>query len=299
MRIIGHKNILKQINHLLDAEQIAHAYLFVGPEHVGKATVAQAFAAALVSGEKMCGELLTHPDIKIVRPEQVTTKNGAVQMKDIGVEEARKIAVDAAQTPFVGARRIIVVMDADRLTTAAQNALLKTLEEPAAKTVILFTATREGRLLSTVRSRMQRFALTAVDDATMREAAHGFFDTDKEVAAMVRAAHGCPGALMNCVVDDDVRAWYMQVLADADRVLTMPRAERIAFAAAAAQDTVRLAQMIVVWMYVWRAQLTDAEDAARERLVQALEGAQHALNTLSETNAQPRLTLEHFLLSFA
>lgn len=298
MKIIGHRETLKKINHLLDAGTVGHAYLFVGPVHVGKTTVAQAFAAALVSGETMCGELLTHPDIQIIRPEQIVTKSGSLRTKDIGVETARMISTDAARTPLAGVRRVIIITESDCLTVAAQNTLLKTLEEPAERTVLILTALREGRLLSTVRSRMQRFALAPVDDDVMSAAAKGFFDDDVSRTTALAVAHGCPGILMALAADADDLAWYQIILDDAQRIVQMTRAQKIVYAEKLATDIVRAKRALVVWMHVWREQLYSKDNTiAREIIAQRLVQAQETFDILENTQANPRLRLENFLFT--
>ncbi len=293
MNIIGHHAVRTRLDHILTTGAVAHAYIFVGPAHVGKTTVAHAFASALVMGRTTCTERITHPDIQIISPEHVTTKHGRVRTKDIGVETARAIAVDAMTTPLSGVRRVIIVTEAEYLTVAAQNALLKTLEEPAAQTVLIMTAVHEGRLLPTVRSRMQRVSLPRVAEAQMATAAAEMFDDATVRADVLVAAHGCPGIMVRCAADDDVRAWYSAMVRDAHVLPDMSRAQKIAYAGESARDVARLQQALIVWMHVWRAQLY-AGDTSR---AQMLAAAHAALTALEQTNAQPRLVLEHMLLT--
>ncbi len=294
MKVIGHRNILKRINHLLDAGTVEHAYLFVGPEHVGKTTIAHAFAAALVSGETMCGELLTHPDIQIIQPEETVKKGGAIYTKDIGVETIRRVIVDAAKTPISGMRRVIIITQAHRMTVSAQNALLKTLEEPAQRTVLMLTATREGALLETVRSRVQKMMLAPVADDIMQDVAQGFFDDGQEISDAVRVAHGCPGILMMCAVDEQVFAWRKRAMRDAGNIAQMTHAEKIAYAQKMAEDTEQAKRIILMWMHLWQREL---QKKGARNIAHRLECAQRAYDRIENTNDNIRLVIEEFLFA--
>ncbi len=138
---------------------VSHAYIFHGPNGVGKRTVARRFGAALVSGGDAPAEDRArrglHPDLVEVVPEGAFTTIGQV----------RELLRLAASRPFEGARRVFI-LQADSLNVQASNALLKTLESPEGETVfVLLAASREG-VLPTVLSRSQpvRFNPVPVDE---------------------------------------------------------------------------------------------------------------------------------------
>jgi DNA polymerase-3 subunit delta' len=142
-----------------DDDALSHAYLFHGLPGTGKREVARAFAAALLSAgtpdpEDAERRVLSgvHPDLEWVEPR------GA---HDILVDDVREqIVRQAALRPFEAARRVFVIADAERMNEESQNALLKTLEEPAAGAVYVLTSSAPGRLVETIpsRCRMVRFA---------------------------------------------------------------------------------------------------------------------------------------------
>jgi DNA polymerase-3 subunit delta' len=144
---------------LRDEEALSHAYLFHGLPGTGKRAAARAFAAALIAegapdpadAERrvLSG---VHPDIEWVEPR------GA---HDILVDDVRdQVVRQAALSPFEASRRVFVIAEAERMNEESQNALLKTLEEPAAGAVYVLTSSAPGRLLETIpsRCRMVRFA---------------------------------------------------------------------------------------------------------------------------------------------
>ncbi|MGC5051066.1 DNA polymerase III subunit delta' [Micromonospora sp. DT48] len=133
---------------------MTHAWIFTGPPGSGRSVAARAFAAALqcVHGTG-CGECPgchttlagTHADVRLVVPEGLS----------IGVNEMRALVLRAASTPSGGRWQVVIVTDADRLTEAASNALLKAVEEPPPRTVFLLCApsTHPDDISVTIRSR--------------------------------------------------------------------------------------------------------------------------------------------------
>jgi DNA polymerase-3 subunit delta' len=156
--------------------RMSHAYLFDGPEGVGKEMVARLLAATLLCERDArtaltggCGECQhcvmvsagTHPDVHLVeRGLSRFSDDAAVRARrsaDLSVEVVREYVVDKAGTqPFCGRVKLFIVRDAERMTTAAQNALLKTLEEPPGDAVLVLLTSDAGRLTPTTRSRCQR-----------------------------------------------------------------------------------------------------------------------------------------------
>ena len=143
---------------------MTHAWLFIGPPGSGRSNAAIAFGAALVcpnGGCGMCEDCLAvlgggHPDVEVVRPEGLSYKT----------EEARSLVARSDMAPTRGRWHVIVMEDADRLTESANNVLLKSIEEPASRTVWLLCAPSVEDLLPTVRSRCQVVGLrTPATDA--------------------------------------------------------------------------------------------------------------------------------------
>jgi DNA polymerase-3 subunit delta' len=177
---------LRRIQRALRAERIPHAYVFHGPEGVGKGLAARAFAGVLLCAAPRersgadgsdgspgamldaCGECRdcrlmqagTHPDYHPVyrelikyHPDSTLRKRMAI---DLSVDVIREFLIaPAAGTPACGRAKVFGVEEAERMTVSAQNALLKTLEEPPASTYIILLTSAIDRLLPTTRSRCQ------------------------------------------------------------------------------------------------------------------------------------------------
>jgi DNA polymerase-3 subunit delta' len=148
----------------LGAGEISHAWFLMGPRGAGKHAVAFAMAAALLCRAepgKGCGECSgcvraarnRHPDLHHVRPEGVI----------IPVDVIREAVIpEAARSPFEASYKVFLIEDADRMNDAAQNALLKTLEEPQPDTVFVLISDHEEEVLETIRSRCRVVRLEPV-----------------------------------------------------------------------------------------------------------------------------------------
>jgi len=155
-RIVGQERAIGQIERALSSAKLAQAYVFDGPQGVGKRTAALALAAALnceaealgcgrcESCDKIARDL--HPDVLLV------VADGA----QIKIEQVRAVTARLAYTPNEGRFRVIVIDEAERLNPSAGNALLKSLEEPRPHTRFVLVSSAPHRLLPTIRSRSQR-----------------------------------------------------------------------------------------------------------------------------------------------
>lgn len=140
--IVGHEVQKRYLRTVLLQGEHAHAYLFHGPNGIGKKGLALAFAAGVLKIDVT--DLNKHADVFFVSSEE----GGK-----IGVEEIRAFKEKVSMTSF-GAIKIGMIFDAHLMTISAQNALLKTLEEPSGSTLLIATAPSQESLLPTVVSRM-------------------------------------------------------------------------------------------------------------------------------------------------
>ncbi len=156
--IIGHQQIVEQLQHTVASDRIAGAYLFVGPTGVGKETVARYFAQLIFCQQETqapvaCGTCLAcrkmdsgnHPDLQFIRPEGSLLKIGQIR------ELQKRIIYE----PLEASRKIYILTDVERMNAEAENCLLKTLEEPPAASVLILLTSNIRVLLPTTRSRCQ------------------------------------------------------------------------------------------------------------------------------------------------
>lgn len=204
--IVGHEAIKSYLQRSVSARRVAHAYAFVGPQGIGKFLVARAFAQALLCPRvengvpcghcRTCGQVqrLRHPDLHLVQPA-----DGA-----IGIDRVRELQRELSLKPFEAERKVAVVDEADALTDAAQNSLLKTLEEPPGETVLIMVAANPNALLPTVRSRCSilRFQPVSPDRIAQWLSARGVAEEQARLAAAI--CGGSLGAALAAVERDYV-----------------------------------------------------------------------------------------------
>ena len=154
--IVGHQRQLETLRHGLANGHLHHAYLFVGPFGIGKRTIALTLAKAIHCNERNgdscnecsnCARIQTsnHPDVRVVEP--------LPGKKEISIDQIREIQRELNFRSFSGGKKIAILDPATLINWTAQNALLKTLEEPPPDSVLILVSPTAGGLLPTLRSR--------------------------------------------------------------------------------------------------------------------------------------------------
>ena len=199
--ILGHRATYTRLRAALVGDVAHHAWLFVGPQGVGKRLVANRLSQAAncerAAELRPCGVCPTcrsiaagsFPDIVIVAPE------AGKKTATIGVDAVREVVRKVGYHRYLGRRRIVVIDPVDGLTIPAANALLKTLEEPPAGTGFILISHQPNTLLPTILSRCQRTTFAAVPEDEVAGWLSGRGVPDAAVIA--RLALGCPGVALS------------------------------------------------------------------------------------------------------
>ena len=220
--VIGQEDVKRHLQSSLAFGKISHAYLISGEAGMGKLKLAQAFAKALLCeengehGTEGCGkchsckqiEHHNHPDVHYVTHEKPT---------HISVDEAREqIVHDVAIRPYQSRYKVYLIPDAEILRIEAQNAILKTIEEPPDYAIILLLAKNEESLLQTIRSRCVKLQLRAVSDSVLRQhLTKEYRIPDYQVASILAFAQGNPGRAEDFATSDEFRGrrqWISNLL---------------------------------------------------------------------------------------
>ncbi|MBI2852198.1 MAG: DNA polymerase III subunit delta' [Chloroflexi bacterium] len=211
-QVIGQERAVSFLKAALGKGSLAHAYLFVGPAHVGKMTLALNLAQALncEAADAPCGHCTSclrvasgsHADIQVLGLRDAAPGNG-VSPTEIGIDHIRQLQHSASLPPFEGKYKVFIIGDAEFLSTEAANCLLKTLEEPASKVVFILLTAHEQRLLATIISRCQRLELLPLPAAEIAKALNEKWGVEPARAALLaRLSHGCPGWAVSAVSDE-------------------------------------------------------------------------------------------------
>lgn len=258
--LIGHEwavRLLKQ--HIVD-QRARHAYLFVGPESVGKRTLAGRFAQALsCEGADKRGELCgacracrlvpegTFPDLELLSPDP-----------SIQVDDVRALKRRLALAPYEGPWRIALLENFHLASISAANAMLKTLEEPADQVVLLLTATAQEMLLPTVVSRCEVIPLRGVSTAAISLALQDRA-VERDKAEMLAAlSEGRPGRALRWESDADHFERRSEALETLNEALGLDiggrfaLAERMVGRGKLSVQRRRVRSTLEAWLSLWR-----------------------------------------------
>ncbi len=213
---MGHAAIFGLLERSLKAGRLAHAYLFSGPAHVGKMTVARAAAGLLLGPETPLNQ---HPDLLVVEPGR-DPKTGKLH-NEIVLDQVHALRGWLSRGAFYGGWKVVIVDGADLLNKEAGNALLKNLEEPKEKTLMLLLAAAADDVQPTIRSRCQSvvFGLVPAAEIRSRLAAEGVPADQAELYA--RLAAGRPGLAKRYAADPAALAEMTELRS---RLLELPEA---------------------------------------------------------------------------
>jgi DNA polymerase-3 subunit delta' len=257
-QVIGQDKILSLLDYGLKTNAIAHAYLLVGPRHVGKGTLAVNLAQALNCDgpEVPCGECRSCQRISEGKHADVTPI-GLDSRTEISIDDIRGLQRLANLPPYEGKCKVFIIDEAEYLSTEAANSLLKILEEPPPRVVWLLLAAEEERLLPTIISRCQRLELKPVPSERVKEALVDSYNLDTDKAQLLtRLCHGRLGWAVSVLANDDILEQRSQKIDRLVSLLTAGLEQRFAYAQDLAiqfsQNRKAGGETIEVWLDWWR-----------------------------------------------
>jgi DNA polymerase-3 subunit gamma/tau len=197
--VVGQEHVTETLSHAIEQKRIAHAYLFCGPRGTGKTTVARIFAKCLncTGGPKVefdeedprCREIAEGRSLDVLEIDGASNN---------GVEQVRELRETCRYAPASSRFKIYIIDEVHMLSTAAFNALLKTLEEPPEHVKFLFATTDPEKVLPTILSRCQRFDLRRIPADLISKHLATIATQEKvriEAAALFAIARGAEGAM--------------------------------------------------------------------------------------------------------
>ena len=327
---VGHDGALRTLERGLRDARLAHAYMLVGPRHVGRMTLALDIARAVnCIGEsppcseceqctRIAGDL--HADVRVVGLDGQDDADAAPRAA-ISIGQVRDVQRESSLKPYEGSCRVFIVDGAEQLTDEAANCLLKILEEPPDQVMLLLLALDGGALLPTIASRCQRLELKPLPIPLVAEElmTRGAVDHD-DAERIARLSKGRLGWAIRAVTRPELLERRASTLEAIEKAVRGDLEERFQYAASVAgrfregREAVR--QELTLWMEWWRDVLLVREGlaesitnlsrldalselAGRLSLVQVV-GAVRAIEETRdhlERNVNPRLALENLMLA--
>lgn len=267
--IIGHERVVRLLQRFVERDSIPHAILLLGPQGIGKSTVAREWAAAVNClaedpAERPCGTCRSctlvaanrHPDLIWMQPKKGVWR----------IDQVRELERNLMLSPVEGRYRIAVLENFDLATQAAANALLKTLEEPAPHALLVLTASDESNLLPTIVSRCHVLKLRpAPEDEIERGLVASGVDAGK-ARLYARISGGRPGLAFRMHQEPEILAKRESFWQDFLEMLRSGYAERTLYASKLSEDQALLQLWFDHWIGWWR-DLTLIQEGTPESIV--------------------------------
>jgi len=254
-QVLGHKTQIEYLKSNISKDDLAHAYLFSGEENIGKRKVALSFIKTLLckSDLRFCGkcssclqiERKTHPDVFIIDGKSA-----------IKIEKVRELVSRMSLKPFSSSHKIAVIDNAERLTKEAANALLKTLEEPSGKAILILITKNHSLLLPTIVSRLRVLKFFKVPQKLIEELSEKQDISSFEKVLLSKFAMGKPGIVFKILKNPEelkeIEAWLYEfkVILEKDRVKNLNYSGKLA--KAYETNPVKVIEILNFWIVLLR-----------------------------------------------
>jgi len=259
-RTVGQYRIINFLKDSIARSSLAHAYLLVGPPHIGKMTLALDLASALNCGEDAppCGSCRAcqriqqgkYPDVIVIDKYAGRELKDRRKATEIGIDTVRELLQRGSNLPpYEGNFKVYIIDDADLMSAEAANCLLKTLEEPPQHVIILLLASRENALLPTVVSRCQRFELKPVAVAEIESQLQKYDSVNPDkIKLLSRLSGGCLGWAISALNDDSYLQNRDLRLGEFASFLTRSWSDRLSYIQQVPPDRNNVEEMIKLWL---------------------------------------------------
>ncbi len=329
-QVVGQSRAVSLLKRSLEKEAIAHAYLFIGPPHIGKMTLALNLAQALncEAAEPPCSECAScqkiasakHADVQILDLSHDGDSAETENRVKISVDQIEQLQHSANLPPFEGRCKVFIIDGAELLSLGAANRLLKTLEEPVGKVVFILLTTNDSLLPATVVSRCQRLELLPLAAGEVETALSSRWGIEPQKAKLLdRLCHGCFGWALAAALDDSLLKQRSENLDRLVDIIMADYEERFTYAAELADQFSRrrglVWEILDLWLDFWRdlllvkvgfgeavtnvdleAKLADFARGFSLAQIRAVISSLLSAGDELKQNANPRLVLEVLML---
>jgi DNA polymerase III delta prime subunit len=295
VKFIGHQKIIEIFNKSIKNGKLSQAYIFSGPEAVGKFTLAIQFALAIISGNKKIDveqldeyekNQIRYTDLMILTP-LTEEKKGIIKEKEIKAEAIREKLKDLFLYPYQGKKKVLIINNAHRMNRTAQNILLKSLEEPNDSSIIILVSHRSDLLLSTIKSRCQKINFTLVPESE--------FVGKNLSTGDIQMSMGRPGilSLPREELDENRENEIVRQLAN---IGNLSINEKMWLASQMSENIITARKVIEKYIWQMRLKIISLQNSGIKKYSENISLAENCVETISSTNANAKLTIENMLL---
>lgn len=191
-KFIGHNKVIEGFMKRAESNTLSHAHLIVGRDGIGKSILSDIFVSKILNKE--------------VGKEHVDAIHYRNKRASMGVSEVREIIEEVNKRPYEGDKKVIIIYDSEKLTAQAQNALLKTIEEPPNGVYILLLTTNLEIILDTIKSRCQIYKLTPLNKEEMVELIKSKHElSEEQLLSLLAYSEGIPGRAERFLKDPELQ----------------------------------------------------------------------------------------------
>ena len=261
---MGHEWAEEMLRQHITGGQMRHAYLFSGPRGVGRRSLALRFAQAINCTQppapgQPCGECRICRQIEAMQQADLNILQSTQEGDTLKVEAVRDLQHMLSLAPYESNYRVALLLRFEEANANAQNALLKTLEEPNARVVLLVTADDPENLLPTITSRCELLRLRPMAPATLSAKLQTLRSMEQVQADLIaQISGGRPGYALRLVDTPELLAERQQAMQDCFNLLSLSRLERMVFVESLTKNRVRaeakgdLRGVLTAWLSFWR-----------------------------------------------
>jgi DNA polymerase-3 subunit delta' len=291
--IIGNERIANILESNCKAKKLSHAYLFEGPEHIGKKTLALNFCRLLLNDGR--GDIEKNPDLTVLSPDETDSQ--------ITIEKIRELEKSLSLYPHSSKYKIIIIEQAEKMTKAASNALLKTLEEPSKTTILILITSNSKIILDTIKSRCQRFKFLPVKKKLLEKLFKEEINDKSEIERVIEMSGYRPGKIVEFINNKDRIKKAAADIKEFAEITKKGEAERIDRAEVFSKENIKeISNILDLWAIFLRNTLLEEykkENCERENLSE-IKRKIYLVNNIKEDiltkNVSVRLAMENLLL---
>lgn len=301
---IGHQKVWRFLNKTAETGKISHAYLFSGSDKIGKKKVALEFIKLLNCQEKderkkpcqicrSCREIerKSFADLTFIEPEK----------KEISISQIRNLSWKLALQSHSAIFKSVVIDEAHLMNLEAQSALLKTLEEPRGKTVIILVTAFPELLFPTIISRTERIKFSPVPKEEIKRCLEKEEIPSKKIEELISLSLGKPGEIFEFLSYPQKLEERIKKMKDLKKIINSPLSLKFQYAKEESQDSRILIETLDFWLRCFRADLfLEAEKRlggySLTKIKKIANLIQDIVFLLSRTEVSPKLALEIIML---